>query len=776
MKAYRILAIDGGGIRGLMSAIWLHHLQVKLDRPLHTCVDLIAGTSIGSLIACAVSMGIDTETIVNYFIDCENWFGSFTPKNWLNFFNWVRDPYRYPKFDGSAMELFLQKLFGEKKFGELYIKPTLICTYDILNRQVVVLDNTDPLFAQLPVWKVCRASMALPTFFSAYQTELAGKKVALIDGGVAGGNPTVCAIARAANLQTDAIAKDSFIVASIGSGEFRQKISPLENKQWQIPKWAVPIVRAMSEAPADLTGYAVERLISPECYFRFQVSLEEAYQTIDNSKPEHIQLLIQKAETYIANSEENDKLERLASLLLDDTKPVIKPYNTLISFDRPKLITNMDRVNKFKKNFSLGVLGIGCSIAIAGISGSQKTKLLDLFPATAKERVSISSHVLPVEVLRLKSENSYSISHTYTGAVASRRNSKLGFDQTGQLVTVRVKEGDRVKAGTILASIDTQILKIQSQELLARRDRAVAQLQELQAGARSQTIDAAKAAVRKLQQQLELFQQKLVRRQALFDRGAISREQLEDVTSQTNTLQAQLDEAESKLQELLAGTRRERLNAQTALINQVEARQANLTAEQRKSTLTAPFSGTIVARLVDEGTIVAAGQPILQLIEDRYLEARVGVPKSVAVRLQLGSFHPVRLEEKTYRAKISATIPQINPSTNTVTVVLQLPEMAATETIVGQIVRLQLEETVPSQGYWLPTTALVSAERGLWSCYVLGHAIDRKSFPVERRLVEILHTDGDRVFVRGTIQSNDRAIANGTHRLVVGQLVQISKD
>jgi multidrug efflux pump subunit AcrA (membrane-fusion protein) len=102
------------------------------------------------------------------------------------------------------------------------------------------------------------------------------------------------------------------------------------------------------------------------------------------------------------------------------------------------------------------------------------------------------------------------------------------------------------------------------------------------------------------------------------------------------------------------------------------------------------------------------------------------------------------------------------------------------------VARLQSKQTIPANGFWLPTTALVRGEKGLWSCYVLGAAdqtnadSEPKSYAVERRDVEVLHTEGDasstgealRVLVRGTLQPGDTVIIDGTHRIVPGQLVQ----
>jgi len=398
----------------------------------------------------------------------------------------------------------------------------------------------------------------------------------------------------------------------------------------------------------------------------------------------------------------------------------------------------------------------------------------------SKSKTTASARILPVQIQQVQSVNSYQVNRSYTGTVVPRRSSSFGFERSGKLEKIVVDEGNRVKAGTLLASLSTKSLKAQRRELLARRVQLVAQLKELQAGARSQTIAAARANVRNLRAQLRLASNKSRRRQELFSQGAISQEQLDEQITNVNALQASLDEAQSRLDELLAGTRGERIEAQKASIEQLDASIASLEIELEKSSLLAPFTGTISARLVDEGTVVAVGNPVFRLVEDGVLEARVGVPVTAANKLKIGRTLPVTIGQHNYSARVLSILPELDPNTRTTTVVLKLNSQAVRKVSSGQVARLQLTETISDTGYWLPTTALVRGVRGLWSCYILGKPSQSKSitngsnqsFRVEQRDVEILHNTGDRVLVRGTLQTGDQVIINGIHRLVPGQLVR----
>lgn len=393
-------------------------------------------------------------------------------------------------------------------------------------------------------------------------------------------------------------------------------------------------------------------------------------------------------------------------------------------------------------------------------------------PVASRQSIQASDSVSPVRSRPLEPVNSYQVMRTYPGKIDSRRTSQLGFERAGQIVTVSVDEGGRVAAGAPIATLDTSQLKAQEQNLLAQRAEAMAQLRAMQAGPRSEAIAVAQAAVQDAREQLDLARKKRDRREALYSEGAISREQLDEAASETSVLQARLEAAQSELEELKAGTRRETIEAQQAVLAQLDAKLASLAVERQQSVLKAPFAGIVASRLVDEGTVVSVGQPVLRLVEPA-LEARVDVPVAAANQLQPGSTQQLFIGENRYPARITTILPEVNTATQTATVVLRMGD-AVDRGLPGQKVRLELAETIPTSGYWLPTSALLRGSRGLWSCYVLvpATATSPNVYQAERQDVEIIHSQSDRVLVRGTLQSGDRVVLSGTHRLVDGQLVR----
>ncbi|MGD1895476.1 MAG: efflux RND transporter periplasmic adaptor subunit [Phormidesmis sp.] len=382
--------------------------------------------------------------------------------------------------------------------------------------------------------------------------------------------------------------------------------------------------------------------------------------------------------------------------------------------------------------------------------------------------------LLAVEANAVEPVSAYQRMRTYTGELRTKQSSELGFEQSALLTNMQVEAGDYVAAGETIAQLDTQILETEKQAMQAEKSQLEAQLQELETGARPEQIKAAEARVQDLEQQQALANTQRQRRQSLYDEGAVSLEQLDTAVTDYDTLSSRLAAARSELSELVAGTRREQLSAQKARIDQINARLQRLDLLVQKSTLVAPFSGWIAARYVDEGTVVEAGQPVFRLL-DQSLEARVGVPKSVAGKLKIGERQSVEINGDIYQARLKAVLPEVDANTRTATLVFAVE--ASDQLLIGQMVRLSLEESVPTAGYWVPTTSLVEGNEGIWSVYVLQPQrleearAERAVYRVVRQDLEILHPESDRVFVKGTLQPGNQVILRGVQRVTPGQLV-----
>lgn len=388
----------------------------------------------------------------------------------------------------------------------------------------------------------------------------------------------------------------------------------------------------------------------------------------------------------------------------------------------------------------------------------------------------------------------------YSGELVSKRRSSLSFEIGGRVTKVNLDTADSVEQDQVIATLDTATIETQKQQAIADLTRARAVLAELEAGPRATTIAAAVAEVEAMDAELVNLNRQLERRQRLAQNGALSESELDSIQSLVAATTKRRIAAEKRLKELEEGPRREQLDAQRAVVDGLQSQVELLELKIHQAVLKAPFPGAIVETFVDEGAVVAPGQPIVQLIGTGQLEAHIGLPLAVAERLdERGPNHRFRLHvgQRDYPATLNRILPMVDPVTQTVLAVFLLapPELQPSESlelISGATVILQSEQVIHTSGFWVDNESLVQAQRGLWSLFAfepetVESATLKQEIPdydsslspvvgtVTKIQVEVLDSQSGRSFVRGSLAPGMWIISDGAHRLLDGQRVQVKK-
>ncbi|MBK1723838.1 patatin-like phospholipase family protein [Thiocystis violacea] len=281
-KPYRILTLDGGGVRGILSVVWVERLEHYLKGPIHAHVDLIAGTSIGAVMGCAFSMGMDARELRQIWSDSAA--VAFAKPVSLKdhgrrFANRVG---LAAKYDAVGLETMLRSIFRDARLGDLG-RPVMAMSYDIQALQVHVFSSEREDHKALPVWEVCRASAAAPLFFDPHLmvTDETGVKHPLADGGMTANNPVVLAISEALSHQPHrkAIPIEDVVVASFGTG------APPEG-QTTIPKTIFghgsAILTALMTGAVGTDHVTARTLLPAHNYWRFQTAISDRLAEMDN--------------------------------------------------------------------------------------------------------------------------------------------------------------------------------------------------------------------------------------------------------------------------------------------------------------------------------------------------------------------------------------------------------------------------------------------------------------------------------------------------------------
>jgi len=385
------------------------------------------------------------------------------------------------------------------------------------------------------------------------------------------------------------------------------------------------------------------------------------------------------------------------------------------------------------------------------------------------------TEAMPVETLVLEAATSITRDRQFTGTLVAARRTRLAFERPARLESVSVDDGDYVQNGQVLATIDQRQLQNQLIQLQASRSQQAAVLAELKAGPRQETIAAARAELAAIAADADLQKATLTRVEDLFKREATSAQAIDEARLTWQAAAAQKDAAARKLDELEAGTRTEKVAAQEALVAGIDSQLEQLQLDISDSQLTAPFAGTVVKRMADEGDFLNPQQAVFELIESDQLEARVGVPTALLDQLTTMDYVVLAAGTANFTGKIKQIVPQVDVQTRTQTVVIAVDDAHPDQLADGQLVRMGVTEKRAIDGFRVPLTALASASRGLWSIYVVEQ---QDGFPddvgiLKARSVEVLHTDADFAIVRGTVYEGERIVAAGVHRVVPGQKVRV---
>ena len=232
----------------------------------------------------------------------------------------------------------------------------------------------------------------------------------------------------------------------------------------------------------------------------------------------------------------------------------------------------------------------------------------------------------------------------------------VSFKVSGRIVQLPVEEGQALKAGQLIARLDSDDYRQQvAMDEAALRVRN-SQLELALAGNRHQDIEAARQSVEDARADLEQKKQDFQRYDALYKRDEISAQTRDLAQTNVTRAKATLGRLEQMYNMMLEGTRKEEIQVDRA--NALQAAQ-NLGMSQIKlsyTTLTAPFDGVILVRQAERGEMASLGSPVVTLADLDHIWVRVYLPETDLGRLRWGQDVVVRADtfpSKNYRGKVS---------------------------------------------------------------------------------------------------------------------------
>lgn len=305
MAHFKILAVDGGGTRGIIPATILHLLSNETGLHPTEMFDLFAGTSTGGILCTGLAFGKEPEKMVKLYLEQSG--EIFYDTGWDD----IRDgfgknlgaDYSHKKF----MKI-LQGIFGDTTLEDISKqlgnhKELMVCSFDLNpsdggNFRPAVFHSHFVRDKDIKLTDLCLMTSAGPTYFPIYQNKY-------VDGGVSLNNPAMAAIAYAINKSESATGGYRFPngikkglgknlselkVLSLGCGTSNKNMIPASTIRkkskgdWGNLQWVKYLPDLLTESNVQASEYYVDQLIPKDRYMRIQLYFdrEEAPTQIRN--------------------------------------------------------------------------------------------------------------------------------------------------------------------------------------------------------------------------------------------------------------------------------------------------------------------------------------------------------------------------------------------------------------------------------------------------------------------------------------------------------------
>jgi len=388
---------------------------------------------------------------------------------------------------------------------------------------------------------------------------------------------------------------------------------------------------------------------------------------------------------------------------------------------------------------------------------------------------------------------------TFVGSVTPVRTSVVGSLVEGRVEELAVNEGDHVEKDQALARLRTKQTEIQ----LAAAKAQLASLQQEELVLKKTLpleINQAQARLGAAKALLKLAQLRWDRTKPLYDRKAISKDDLDEAESVWVAAAQKVLESEAALA-AVTGSEQEKYLQAAARAQAQQAAVDALADDIEQKTIRAPFAGYVTKEHTEIGQWIAKGDPIVELVEiravdlevPRAVDVEVPLPEEYYARLTKGMPATVTVEAlpgRSFPGRVALIVPRADVHSRSFPVKVRLENPSGSDgplLTAGMFARVTLPVGKPDEVLVVPKDAVVLDPKSPFVC-ALGPAppplveqYQQAKLPppdavVRRVPVELGATHGNLTEVRGMLQPGDRVVTEENERLFPNSPVSIVKD
>lgn len=322
---FRILAIDGGGIRGVIPLQFIKKIEEITGEDIHKSFDLIAGTSTGGILAAALTFQDITNVVANQrklsmaeiekiYVDRGKEIFSvrniFT-KKYHGLKNWFK-----PDFNPKNLQAILKENFGDSKIASC-LKPIFIASFDINKNKPIIFTFRDANSSpdeNSSIVEVCRATSAAPTYFPSYTFTHNREVLTCIDGGIYMNNPSLGALIEVLGntdykfykLNGKNVQLPDISILSLGTGSSITNMANQKSETWGKKDWIRPIIDLATNAPVEVINDQLTTIFKSfkidNQYLRIDITIDKKNSEMSDASENNIKYLIDKANSEIRNN------------------------------------------------------------------------------------------------------------------------------------------------------------------------------------------------------------------------------------------------------------------------------------------------------------------------------------------------------------------------------------------------------------------------------------------------------------------------------------------
>jgi HlyD family secretion protein len=373
---------------------------------------------------------------------------------------------------------------------------------------------------------------------------------------------------------------------------------------------------------------------------------------------------------------------------------------------------------------------------------------------------------------------------TTSGYVVAAHKIAVGAKVMGRVQWIGVEKGDKVERGQVLVRLEDMEYQAQVNQARANLAAAQARLDQLRAGSRPEEKLQGKAAVMQAEASLKNAELEYERVLKLFEAGVAAKAELDRAITQRDVARAQLDTARQASTITHIGPRVEEIRAAEAQVQQAKAELDYALTQLASTQITAPVSGTILERIVEQGEMVTpsafgesgARTSVVSLADLQDLQIELDISQTDFARLAMGQraeIIPEAYPDLRYSGYVEEIAPEANRAKATVQVKVKVenpdgqlrPEMNAR---VNFLANETAADAAPGPSRALvPQSAVVRRGDNDFVFVVKGDV-------VEQRTIRRGETSGDSYYVLDGLSGGERVVTAGAENLSDGDRVAVS--